>query len=49
MILYIDETENEQYFIVTGLLMDSEYSAIKLYKSFKRDIENLVHSASNNY
>ena len=40
MILYIDETENEKYFIVAGLLIESECSTIRLYKSFKKDIKD---------
>ena len=40
MILYIDETENEKYFIVAGLLIESERSTIRLYKSFKKDIKD---------
>ena len=34
MILYVDETENEKYFIVTGLqFVDNICSVIRLHKS----------------
>ena len=39
-ILYVDETENEEYFIVTGLLVDSEAVLQLAYKRFKRKIES---------
>ncbi len=35
MVLYIDETENKNYFIVTGLLVDSVLTLEKNYKMFK--------------
>lgn len=38
MILYVDESENEKYFIVTGLLMKSERYTNDLYHSFKKKI-----------
>lgn len=38
MILYVDETENEEYFIVTGLLLHSREHAEKAYKHFKKSI-----------
>ena len=38
MILYIDETENEQLFIVAGLLVDSETEIETAYKRFKNRI-----------
>lgn len=36
MILYVDETENNEYFILTGLLFDSEKTANDVYYSFKK-------------
>ena len=36
MILYVDETENVEYFILTGLLLESEKVAKDIYYSFKR-------------
>lgn len=39
MILYVDETENEEYFIVTGLLVESESSVNLAYKQFKNKIK----------
>lgn len=41
MILYVDETENEEYFIVTGLLLESREEAERLYKSFKKKARNM--------
>ena len=39
MVLYIDETENSEYFIVAGLLVDSEQSVQEAYKKFKNRIK----------
>ena len=44
MILYVDETENEEYFIVTGLLLESREITEKMYKSFKRKARNMTVS-----
>lgn len=41
MILYVDESENTEYFIVTGLLMNSRESAEIAYKSFKKKARNM--------
>ena len=41
MLLYVDETENEEYFIVTGLLVESREIADKAFDSFKKDIKNM--------
>lgn len=38
MILYVDETENEDFFIVTGLLVNSDESIRLAYKKFKNGI-----------
>lgn len=38
MILYVDETENEEFFIVTGLLMPSKEDTMLVYKNFKNKI-----------
>lgn len=40
MILYIDETENNDYFILTGLLAPSRFSVDEAYKHFKHRIKN---------
>ena len=39
MVLYVDETENKDYFIVSGLLVDSEESTKLAYKQFKKSIK----------
>lgn len=41
MILYIDETENEKYFIVTGLLVETEQTVELAYKKFKKSISGI--------
>ena len=41
MILYIDETEHEDYFIVAGLLAESKESIDLAYKHFKNSISDL--------
>lgn len=41
MILYIDETENEKYFIVGGLLTESEQAVDLAYKKFKNSIRDV--------
>lgn len=40
MILYIDETEHEEYFIVAGLLARSEQEVNLAYKQFKKSVKN---------
>lgn len=40
MILYIDESENENYFIVAGLLVDSPLTVQKAHRHFKKQIKN---------
>lgn len=45
MILYIDETENPNYFIVTGLLVNSETRIERCYKSFKKSLKSLKINA----
>lgn len=40
MILYVDETENEEFFIVTGLLLRSREDTQKAYKHFKKEISS---------
>ena len=39
MLLFVDETENEFFFIVGGVLVDSRESASAAYKRFKRRIK----------
>ncbi|MCD7809012.1 MAG: DUF3800 domain-containing protein [Erysipelotrichaceae bacterium] len=41
MVLYVDETENDQLFIVTGLLVTSEESVDLSYKKFKKRIRSI--------
>lgn len=41
MVLYIDETENDHYFIVTGLLVASQKSIDVAYKQFKKKINTM--------
>lgn len=41
MLLFVDETENENYFIVTGLLVESSSKVDLAYKQFKKKIDGL--------
>lgn len=41
MVLYIDETENDNYFILTGLLVKSEKEINDVYHSFKKQVNKL--------
>ena len=41
MILYIDETENDDYFIVAGLLVESPTDVLTSYKRFKKKIKGI--------
>ena len=41
MILYVDETECDDYFIVAGLLTDSKMNTDRIYKIFKKRIKNI--------
>jgi len=41
MILFVDETENTEYFIVAGLLVDSKDTADQVYKTFKKKARNM--------
>ena len=36
MILFVVETENDDYFIATGLLISSNYDLIKSFNRFKK-------------
>lgn len=40
MILYIDETEDSKYFVVSGILFNSQTDADNVYKTFKNKIIN---------
>jgi len=40
MILFVDETENESFFIVAGLLLQSREDAITIFSHFKHSIKN---------
>lgn len=41
MLLFVDETENEDYFIVTGLLVESQNDIDLIYSRFKKKAKNL--------
>ena len=41
MYLFVDETENDDYFIVTGLLVPSKESVNIAYKRFKKKINSM--------
>lgn len=41
MLLFVDETENQEYFIVTGLLLNSREDAEHVYKNFKKKAHNI--------
>ena len=41
MVLYIDETENEEFFIVAGLLVESDSVVQASYKHFKKSIRGM--------
>ena len=41
MILYIDETENNEIFVVAGLLVKNQTSVHTAYKHFKKQIQNI--------
>ena len=41
MILFVDETENDEFFIVTGLLIDSRETADIIFKRFKKKAYNM--------
>ena len=40
MILFVDETECEDYFIVAGLLTDSKLKTDATFKKFKKKVKN---------
>lgn len=44
MILYIDETQNDNYFIVAGVLFDSKETADLTYKQFKKAASHYVNN-----
>ena len=41
MILFVDETENDNHFIVTGLLVESQNDIDNVYSHFKKKAKNL--------
>lgn len=41
MVLYIDETENEDFFIIGGLLVESERATELAYKKFKKSVRDM--------
>ena len=40
MVLYVDETESTEYFIVTGFLVKSKQDIELAYKKFRKSINN---------
>ena len=46
MYLYIDETECHEYFIVTGLMVNSKQEIETAYKRFKKKAESIRISAN---
>ena len=46
MLLFVDETENESFFIVGGVLVESRESASTAYKRFKRRIKDFPITAN---
>ena len=40
MVLYIDETQNDNYFIVACVVFDSKETELLAYKQFKKAVEN---------
>ncbi len=40
MVLYVDETENDRFFIVCGIIVDSQQSVDIQYKHFKKKVSN---------
>ena len=46
MILYVDETGNNDFFIVAGVLFESEKSTKSAYKQFKKKVDNLELKSS---
>ena len=45
MLLFVDETENDNYFIVTGLLVQSQNDINMSFNRFKKHAKNLNISA----
>lgn len=45
MYLFIDETENNDFFIVTGLLVKSKEDVVSAYNHFKKSISNIPISS----
>lgn len=41
MLLFVDETENDEFFIVTGLLVQSQNDIDSVYSQFKKKAKNL--------
>ena len=46
MLLFVDETENESFFLVGGVLVESRESASTAYKRFKRRIKDFPITAN---
>ena len=46
MLLFVDETETDEFFLVGGFLVESRESATSAYKHFKRRISNFPLSPS---
>ena len=41
MILYIDETENDECFIVAGILANADLEVASAYRRFKKSIKSM--------
>lgn len=41
MLLFVDETENDNYFIVTGLLVESQHDIDLIYSQFKKKAKKI--------
>ena len=48
MIMYVDETENDAYFIVSALVAPSESIVTECYKRFKKQIRHYPLSVHTN-
>ena len=47
MVLFVDETENEDLFLVGGVLVESREDAIRAYNRFKKRISNIPLTENN--
>ena len=47
MILYIDETENDECFIVAGILANADLEVESAYRRFKKSIKSIDFEVKN--